>query len=130
MGEGAEIGILYGTNPATCPVSAIKDYLAASGITEGPVIRYIDKGGKPGTLGLSRQKISRIVKKLVANAGLDASKYSGHSLRAGVATQMILAGMTEAEAMAHGRWKSPRVFRRYVRLKKAFKNSPVRIVGL
>jgi integrase len=38
-GEGAQVGVPYGSNPATCPVRAVTAWLEASGITAGPLFR-------------------------------------------------------------------------------------------
>lgn len=43
--------------------------------------------------------VARIVKKLAQRAGLDASKYAGHSLRAGHATAAAIAGASERSIM-------------------------------
>src|SRR3982751_1249577 len=44
-GEGRIIGIPYGTG-MTCPVRAVQDWLAASGIQSGPLFRPINRHGQ------------------------------------------------------------------------------------
>jgi integrase len=44
-GEGRTIGIRYGSDPRSCPVRAYRAWIAAAGITEGPVFRHFRKGG-------------------------------------------------------------------------------------
>jgi integrase len=41
-GEGRKVGIPYGSNPVTCPVRAVRAWLDAAGIVEGPVLRPVD----------------------------------------------------------------------------------------
>jgi integrase len=43
--HGATIAIVRGS--AACPVRAVKAWLAAAGISEGPVFRPVAKGGGP-----------------------------------------------------------------------------------
>lgn len=36
-GEGQDVALPYGSHQLTCPVRSLEDWLAASGITEGPL---------------------------------------------------------------------------------------------
>lgn len=71
------------------PVAALSAWLKASGITEGPIFRSIDRHGRVGKAALSDRAVADIVKKVCAAAGLDASAFSGHSLRAGFVTSAL-----------------------------------------
>ena len=44
-GEGRKIGIPYGSNPQTCPVRAVQDWLE-QGISSGPLFRSITRHGQ------------------------------------------------------------------------------------
>ena len=46
---------------------------------------------------------------------LDGSQYSGHSLRAGLATSAAKAGKSDRRIMEQGRWGSRAMVDRYVR---------------
>jgi hypothetical protein len=46
-GQGQVIAIIRGGS--TCPVKAVKAWLAASGILEGALFRPVTKGGRLGT---------------------------------------------------------------------------------
>ncbi|MDP9350155.1 MAG: integrase, partial [Chloroflexota bacterium] len=85
-GEGRRVGIPYGSNPSTCPVRSLRSWLEASGIESGPLFRGVDRHGRllPGRL--SDKAVALVVKRRAQGAGLDPSKYSGHSLRSGLAT--------------------------------------------
>jgi site-specific recombinase XerD len=46
-GAGAVVAVCCGS--ISCPVAAVKDWLAAAGISEGPVFRPVGKGGRLGS---------------------------------------------------------------------------------
>src|SRR5690606_8942616 len=52
-GKGRKIGIPYGSDPATCPVRALRAWLEASGITAGPIFRPINRHGHMANRRLS-----------------------------------------------------------------------------
>jgi integrase len=58
-----------------------------------------------------------------AAAGLEGD-FAGHSLRAGFATAAARAGRSEAAIMRHGRWKSVRIARRYIRQGARWDDTP------
>lgn len=78
--------IAYGSDPTTCPVRAVKDWLELSGIVEGPVFRPINRHQQLGTRALTGHAVAVIVKRAAAEAGLPTPELSGHSLRAGFVT--------------------------------------------
>ncbi|HWQ55914.1 MAG TPA: tyrosine-type recombinase/integrase [Bryobacteraceae bacterium] len=129
-GEGRKVAIPYGSNPDTCPVRALDDWLAASGITTGPLFRYVNRHGQLGTQALSGFAVSKAVKRAVAAAGLDASKYSGHSLRAGLATSAAAAGVSERIIMKQTGHRSVNMVRRYIRDGSLFRENAAGQVGL
>lgn len=55
---------------------------------------------------LSGSAFSKRIKKWIEFIGLDASDYSGHSLRRGGATALHNAGVTPVDIQLHGRWVS------------------------
>lgn len=86
-GKGALVPVPNGDKLQ--PVAALSAWLEASGITEGPIFRSIDRHGRVGKTALSDRAVADIVKKVCAAAGLDASAFSGHSLRAGFVTSAL-----------------------------------------
>src|SRR5262249_55771498 len=99
VGHGRKVGIPYGSNPDTCPVRSVQDWIEASGIEAGPVFRSINRYGKIQPGRLSSIDVARVVKKLIRRAGLDPAKYAGHSLRAGHATTAAISGASERSIM-------------------------------
>jgi site-specific recombinase XerD len=112
-GAGVEVSIPLGLDEATCPVSAVQHWLERAEIFKGRVFRRIDRHGNLGP-GLSASAIGEIVKRRAEEVGLEGD-FGGHSLRSGLATSAARAGKTEASIMRHGRWRSERVARRYIR---------------
>jgi hypothetical protein len=77
---------------AACPVAAVRDWLAAASIPEGPVFRPVGKGGRLLLNRLSAQNVALIVKAYAARRGLDAAVFSGHSVRSGFLTSAAARG--------------------------------------
>jgi site-specific recombinase XerD len=55
----------------------------------GRVFRSITRGGRVGAAGLSAESVADLVKAYAQRAGLDASTFSGHSLRSGFLTSAL-----------------------------------------
>nr|WP_202109716.1 site-specific integrase [Bordetella sp. 02P26C-1] len=78
--------------------AALEAWLAASGITSGPIFRRVRRGGLIGE-GLSAEAVRRIVKARAALAGLEGD-YTAHSLRSGFVTEAGRQGRPLGEIMA------------------------------
>jgi integrase len=113
-GAGRRIGIPYGRT-RHCPVVALDNWLSISGVEIGPVFRPVDRHRRDGPERLSGEAVSLIVKERVAAAGIDASGFSGHSLRAGFATSATQAGVSSLKIRAQTGHASDAMLARYVR---------------
>jgi integrase len=118
-GQGRKIGIPYGRS-RWCPVAALDAWLAASGITEGPIFRPVDRHGHIHADRLSGEAVSLVVKELVTAARLDPTHYSGHSLRAGLATSAAQAGMSAWKIRQQTGHTSDAMVSRYIRQGELF----------
>lgn len=98
-GAGRKIGIPYGSNPETCPVRTIQAWIEQAAITSGALFRSLNRHGQVQPGRLSGADVARVAKKLAERTGLDASKYAGHSLRAGHATAAAASGASERSIM-------------------------------
>ena len=128
-GQGRRVGIPYGSNPQTCPIRAVKAWIEALGVTEGPIFRRIDRHGR--ILGrLSDRGVALIVKRLAGNVGFDPAVYAGHSLRSGLATAAAAAGVSERAIMAQTGHRSLTTLRRYIREGSLFLENAAARVGL
>jgi len=129
-GEGTQRAIPYGLSPATCPVRALKAWLDASELVSGALWRPIDRHGNIGAAALTSHAVARLIKRCAAAAGLNPGDFSGHSLRAGLATAAAAAGVSERQIMAQTGHKSERMVRRYIRQGTQFKDNAAGAVGL
>jgi site-specific recombinase XerD len=129
-GQGRKIGIPYGSNPETCPVRTLQAWLEQAAIAEGPLFRSVNRHGRALARHLSPADVARIVKKLAKQAGLDPSKYAGHSLRAGHATSAAASGASERSIMNQTGHRSVQMVRRYIREGSLFRENSAGRLGL
>ena len=127
---GRKIGIPYGSNPETCPVRSVQEWIELSAIGAGPLFRSINRHGHVQPGRLSGIDVARVVKKLVNRAGLDAARYAGHSLRAGHATSAAIAGASERSIMNQTGHRSVQMVRRYIREGNLFRENSAGKLGL
>ncbi|MEO5348580.1 MAG: hypothetical protein H7836_02900 [Magnetococcus sp. YQC-3] len=96
--EGIEIhlpegnAVLLHARGSICAVRAMKEWLAAAQIEEGPVFQGINRHGQRSGVPLTGHGIALIVKERVQAIGLDPALYSGFSLRAGLVASAVAAG--------------------------------------
>lgn len=128
--EGREIGVPNGSNPSTCPVRALRAWLEASEIQDGPLFRPVNRHGQLAKERLSDRAVALVVKRCAEKAGLDPTLVAGHSLRSGMATSAARAGATEHEIMQQTGHKSLTVLRRYIRRGTLFNNNAASKLGL
>lgn len=119
-GKGASVAILNGK--ALLPVQRLREWLDASGIAEGPVFRRIGRGDRLQPGALTSQSVALIIKRYAEAAGLDVSKLSGHSLRAGFITSAADNRASISRIMEVSRHRDPRSVETYVRRADRFKD--------
>ena len=112
-GEGTVKAIPYFDNKEFCPVLTLKNYIDQKTTikSEGKVFEISDKS------------VALIIKKYAEKAGLDPSKYAGHSLRSGFATTAAEFGAEERNIMAMTGHKTTQMVRRYIHEANLFKNN-------
>ena len=112
-GEGIIKAIPYFENQEFCPVIALKNHLNSN---------FKDKV-ESKIFDISDKSVALIIKKYAEKAGLDASKYAGHSLRSGFATSTAEMGADERSIMAMTGHKTTQMVRRYIQEANLFKNN-------
>jgi site-specific recombinase XerD len=117
-GLGQTIAVVRGS--VACPVSAMRAWLDAAGITMGPIFRSVRRGGHVGGR-LSAQSVAEIVKGYAERAGFDREQFAGHSLRAGFLTSAAKRGASIFKMMDQSRHRSVETLRGYVRDAEIFK---------
>lgn len=129
-GHGHTKVIAYGANPSSCPVRALEDWLELSGLCDGPIFRPIDRNENIRERALTPHSIAKMVKDTAGRAGLDAARFSGHSLRAGFVTAATLGGADEAAVMDQTGHRSVEMVRRYTRRVDAWRKPASSKLGL
>ncbi|MBJ7596517.1 MAG: integrase [Candidatus Dormiibacter spiritus] len=127
---GEDRGIPFGQHPDTCPIRTLRQWLQVSGIADGPVFRGITRHGQLQVSRLSTDAVADIVKRACAAAGLDPSRYAGHSLRSGLATSSAEGEAPERSIMRQGGWRSERTMRKYIRPATIWKENAAAYCGL
>tara|TARA_B100001939_G_scaffold238843_1_gene206205 strand:+ start:60 stop:974 length:915 start_codon:yes stop_codon:yes gene_type:complete len=110
-GEGMTKAIPYFENSSYCPVISLKQWIEIASIKSGKIFNISDKS------------VALIIKKYALLAGLDYTKYAGHSLRSGFATSTAEMGADERSIMAMTGHKTTQMVRRYIQEANLFKNN-------
>jgi site-specific recombinase XerD len=127
-GAGQTVAIARGVK--TCPVDALKAWLTTAGITSGPIFRGVNRHGNLQDGAVTAQVVALVVKRYAGAAGLDARKYAGHSLRAGLVTSAAMCNVPEYVIQRQTRHKSTDMLRRYIRDVSLFRDNASGRVGL
>jgi integrase len=98
-----------------CPITALEEWLRVSGIACGPLFRPMAKGGGAAERRISAEAVARILKKRTRAIGCDPRRYSGHSLRAGFATEAARLGVPKWRIKAQIGHVSDSMLERYIR---------------
>ena len=118
-GMGSVIAVTRGTE--ACPVLALREWKRAAEIESGPLFRPINKASKVFQGRLTSRSVADIIKEMAQRIGLDASTFSGHSLRSGFLTSAAGKGASIFNMMDVSRHKSVDTLRGYVRDAELFK---------
>ncbi|TLG72654.1 tyrosine-type recombinase/integrase [Methylocystis sp. B8] len=131
-----EVEIGRGSRPETCPVALLETWLQLGRISHGPLFRRVArKNGGVSPERLSDKHVARLVQKTALAAGIrgDLSEgerkraFSGHSLRAGLASS---AQIDEAHLQKHLGHASAEMTRRYQRKRDRFRVNLTKAAGL
>ena len=127
---GREVGLPVGTSQDTCPVRSLRHWLAASGISDGPVFRSVGRYGHVARRGLHKDSIGKLLKRAAGRAGLKVDEIGGHSLRAGCVTQAAMNGVREFIIMRQTGHKTVATLRRYIRSGEIFRENAAAGLGI
>ncbi|MER9594135.1 site-specific integrase [Mesorhizobium sp. M0244] len=131
-----EVEIGRGSSDTTCPVVALQTWLKLARIAHGPLFRRVTGQGKAvGAERLNDQEVARLVKRAALAAGVrgDLSegergqKFSGHSLRAGLASSAEVDERYVQKQLGH---TSAEMTRRYQRRRDRFRVNLTKASGL
>ena len=131
-----EVEIARGSSDQTCPVHALTQWLHYARIDFGPLFVAVSRNGLKATSErLSDKLVARLIKQAVEDAGLrpELSKterlalYSGHSLRAGLASSAEVDERYVQKQLGHA---SAEMTRRYQRRRDRFRVNLTKAAGL
>ena len=132
-----EVEIGRGSTDATCPVRALEQWLHYGKIARGPVFRRVYRdNSRVGSDRLSDKHVARLIKRLVLDAGVGPEKlsddervklFSGHSLRAGLASGAEVDERYVQKQLGHA---SAEMTRRYQRRRDRFRVNLTKAAGL
>jgi site-specific recombinase XerD len=117
--EGQIVAVPFVANRALCAASAVRRYLDAAGITEGPLFQSLTFQRRLTGRRISGQDVANLVRRLADRARVEGD-FSGHSLRAGFATSAAHAKVSLEAIARTTRHKSLAVLMSYVRPAQAF----------
>lgn len=126
-GQGRKIGIPYARG-RWCPVESLKTWLEIANIERGPIFRLVTRHGHVGTKQLSAEAVNGVIKQYVQAIGFDAAEYSGHSLRAGLATSAAQAGVATWKIRQQTGHASDAMLQRYIRDGELFNDNAVGVL--
>ena len=131
-----EVEIARGSSDQTCPVHALTQWLHYGRIDFGPIFVAVSRNGLKATQErLSDKHVARLIKQTVRDAGIrpdlpEAERmrlYSGHSLRAGLASSAEVDERHVQKQLGHA---SAEMTRRYQRRRDRFRVNLTKAAGL
>jgi integrase len=131
-----EVEVGRGSSDATCPVIAVETWIKFAKLAHGPLFRRVTGQGKSvGPDRLNDKEVARLVKRAAMAAGVRgdlseierAFKFSGHSLRAGLASSAEVDERYVQKQLGHA---SAEMTRRYQRRRDRFRVNLTKAAGL
>jgi integrase len=131
-----EVEIGRGSTDATCPVGAMQTWLELARIPHGPIFRRVTGQGKSvGPARLNDREVAKLVKRTALAAGVRgdltegerAQQFSGHSLRAGLASSAEVDERYVQKQLGHA---SAEMTRKYQRRRDRFRINLTKAAGL
>lgn len=132
-GDRPELVVLpRATRPGRCPVTALGAWLDLAGITDpgAPVFQGVTKANKATGRPLNAESVNRLVQAAISRAGLDATRYSAHSLRAGFVTYAHLRGASDRAIAHQTRHRSLATIGTYIRTDTAWEDNAANELNL
>lgn len=128
-GHGRKIGIPSLPASDACPVRAVREWLDASGLTDGALFRRIGVGDRLHSTRLSAGAVALVVKRHLRK-GRDVQQFAGHSLRSGFCTSAAQGGASIKSIMKQTGHRSLATVLRYLREASLFRGNAVASTGL
>jgi integrase len=124
--RGRRVSIPAGRRPATCPIRAVRRWLAARGDWQGPLFCRCNRSGELLRKGIGGSTVNLRLKHLLSLHGENPAAYGAHSLRAGMITASAENGADIAVIMQRTGQRSVQTVMRYIRPVAPFKADPLK----
>lgn len=102
-------------------LATITEWSNATGITTGPIVRSVNKGGKAGD-GMTTRALAKNIKRLLG------AEYSPHSVRVGFVQSAVEKGLTAPEISLTTR-QSPQTIQRYYEKADQRRSAAAKMLG-
>jgi len=129
-GHGRLIAVPFGRHAPSCPVRALRAWIARRGSAAGPLFTRLDPARNSEVQPLSVGAVYTIVKRAVARIGLDARLYGPHSLRAGLISAAGQAGVNPLVIACQSGHRSLNSLQDYYRPVDLFRANACAQIGL
>jgi integrase len=128
-GHGRLVGIPLGKHPGTCPVEAMRAWIARRGAFPGELFTRFDGHRDKGAL--QPERFGQIVQACLKRIGRGNWKeYSSHSMRSGLVTEAADAGAGEYLLSSQTGHKDMATLRQYFRRRDVFRNNVCGLLDL
>lgn len=116
-------------NEKLCAVRALKQWIDKAKINDGFIFRRIYKGDKISDIGLTSAAVNNILKQHAQSTGIEnATDFSSHSMRRGLATTASRDGVSIPAIMRQGRWKQVDTVMEYIEAAQRFEENAAGLV--
>ncbi|MBO9555127.1 site-specific integrase [Cellulomonas sp.] len=126
--HGEVVAVASGSHPDTDPVTALADWIELRGAAPGPLFTSVRHGGAEEPI--SGSAVARMLRRRAQAAGMP-ERITGHSLRAGHATEAARGGVSLERIVAQTRHRHlAMLIEHYIRPESALRTTSSRALGL
>lgn len=127
--RGRDVHLRLGVHRHTCPVSALRSWLAIREDGADPLLTSVTRNGRSTGRRLTGDVIDRVVR-TYAERAQPGTRYSAHSLRAGLATAAAKGGADPRTIMRQTGHRSLAVLESYVRTGTGYQENVMRYLDV
>jgi integrase len=128
-GQGQAVQIPHGKNQTSCPVIALNDWLNAANIRNGAVFKAVNRHGTIQPKQITDKAVALIIKKR-AGGIFNEMNIAGHSLRRGLVTSALEAGVSDIIVMKQTRHTSVNMLKEYYQDLRDYQNNALHGLNL
>lgn len=123
--QGQILAVPFAKDEMLCPVRTIERWIAARGSWPGPLFVRFNGQRQATRKALKPPAVAAVLKKGLADIGIEPREYGAHSLRAGMATAAAESGASVIAIQMRTRHRNLESVLRYVRPAQAFQGDPL-----